>query len=51
MHKRQYMERHKILQKHKYDDSFLERNEFGVLYLKNESIEKEIEQYLIHREN
>jgi hypothetical protein len=51
MQKRQYMARHKILQKYKYDDSFLERNEFGVLYLKNESLEKEIEHYLINREN
>jgi len=48
--KRQYMARHKILQRHQYDDSFLERSQSSFLYLKNKKLLQEIEAYLINRE-
>jgi hypothetical protein len=48
--RRRYIQRHGLLKKHNYNKSSLRHNEDGIIYLEDQNLKNEIEEYFTNRE-
>jgi hypothetical protein len=48
--RRRYIQRHGLLKKHNYNKSSLRYNEDGIIYLEDQNLKNEIEEYFNTRE-